>query len=981
MSHDHRIVDTDMQFVIDPYTKTIRDLNSSVKMIAQYDHNSERCTFYLDRFIEGHDMLLCTRIEVHFTNTNKKTKEQNASYCPIGDIHVNPDKDDQVVCSWLISRASTQYIGPLKFYLHFACEEDDGSISYEWNTLPYSRLSVSDGLDNREEIDLIRQQVDDTIDRLGLVPVPSSGIQSDWSQNDENAVDYIKNRPFYDAIVVGDAVTAEETITCDNTTLPTVDMSVLIGEYPTYKVIFDSVEYICESLQHFHPQGGYPDCWYLGNAHLCWSDSTATDEPFCLTFAQTGPWSGMLNIYADDGDHTIQVFAAEVEYTKIDEQFIPDTIARIPDWNQHDNTATDYIKNRPFYECTDFGPGNAFTDEKTFTCETTGSSYVITTESTLTPKDGQSFYIMFDGEMYQCHVETFDEPGATEGTRDTGMGNKHIRYPDLEDNGLPFYLHCTYWGVYVFMVHSNPGTHTIQIFEDKYELKQIDERFIPYTIARKYEVAQSDWTQTDEVAPDYIKNKPFGDMGKTEQFNISISLDDYSLVAEGYNGTYNFAKLCSVKGTPTVCGISAFGETTLCTVVDMSSIDKDCSSYLGYFSSGPGGAWLVVRESIAGNMYNLYISNSTGAKYRFSGSGYVTTVDIVQLDEKFIPDTIARKTDIPTDIPTDTHINGLINTALSNVNRTQVQSDWAQLDETAVDYIKNKPFGESMHIGEALFDKATVEKDSSTVKISNFAVFDIRLDKYYYVVFDNIEYCCKSVSYSGRRWLGNLVYAYPFKDNTGEPFLIEYNYVAGVSTSRYLYCEDNSHTIQIFDAEYDVIPIAEKYITNNVRYRPVKVPLFERVLKTGFTGYSGAYYIRLDDSEQIDSGFTDGWLYLKNNYYRVTVDEYFDVLYNDGEVIHTASVYIDKDSLGTRLCTNSASAPFTLDNEPVRIYSMDGVEPVILPDECVPDTIARKTDIPSKVSAVPDAAGDTVTAAEFNALLTALRNAGYLANS
>ena len=34
--------------------------------------------------------------------------------------------------------------------------------------------------------------------------------------------------------------------------------------------------------------------------------------------------------------------------------------------------------------------------------------------------------------------------------------------------------------------------------------------------------------------------------------------------------------------------------------------------------------------------------------------------------------------------------------------------------------------------------------------------------------------------------------------------------------------------------------------------------------------------------------------------------------------------------------------------------------------------------MPPKASAVPDAAGDTVTAEEFNNLLESLRNAGYL---
>lgn len=811
-------------------------------------------------------------------------------------------------------------------------------------------------------------------------------IRADWSENDSTAAGYVTNRTHW----------------CESEYTELYNGTVRFTEHPYDTLGIGGINYILDGFtMTAYPTAGHtPPTAYVtidGVRYECalpsYADSyidnglseykVAVGDSDYIAFTVTYRGYNALVVVCTQGlinSHFIIEVGSEV-YHQLDEKFIPDTIARIPDWNQWNNTATDYIKNRPFYECTDFGPGNAFTDEETFTCETTGSSYVITTDSPLTPQDGQSFYITFDGSSHQCHVETFDVPGAADGTQETGMGNKHIRYPDLEDNGLPFYLHCTYWGMYVFMVYSNPGTHTIQIFEDKHALKQIDEKYIPDTIARKTDVpeiqeqVQADWNQNDETAIDYVKNRTH--YMTLVEVPIEGALAYDGVHVSSINGEHNFHKMCEVESKPEEYRITLWDTTRTNKVIDIADVANDCSEY--FVNYPPANGWLVVREHIDGERYNLYAGSANDFTYNgipFSGSVFVNQAQ--PLDEKYIPDTIARKTDIPTDIPTDTHINGLINTALSNVNRTQVQSDWAQLDETAVDYIKNKPFGESIHIGEALFDKATVEKDSSTVKISNFAVFDIRLDKYYYVVFDNIEYCCKSVSYSGRRWLGNLVYAYPFKDNTGEPFLIEYNCVAGVSTSRYLYCEDNSHTIQIFNAEYDVVPIAEKYITNNVRYRPVKVPLFERVLKTGFTGYSGSYYIRLDDSEQIDSGFTDGWLYLKNNYYRVTVDEYFDVLYNDGKIMHTAPVRIVIDSNGPRLCTNSASAPFTLDNEPVRIYSMDGVEPVILPDECVPDTIARKTDIPSKASAVPDAAGDTVTAEEFNALLTALRNAGYL---
>lgn len=51
---------------------------------------------------------------------------------------------------------------------------------------------------------------------------------------------------------------------------------------------------------------------------------------------------------------------------------------------------------------------------------------------------------------------------------------------------------------------------------------------------------------------------------------------------------------------------------------------------------------------------------------------------------------------------------------------------------------------------------------------------------------------------------------------------------------------------------------------------------------------------------------------------------------------------------------------------------------VTIDDKFIPNTVARVADLPV-AAAVSNAAGETPTAAEFNALLTALRNAGLLA--
>jgi hypothetical protein len=64
---------------------------------------------------------------------------------------------------------------------------------------------------------------------------------------------------------------------------------------------------------------------------------------------------------------------------------------------------------------------------------------------------------------------------------------------------------------------------------------------------------------------------------------------------------------------------------------------------------------------------------------------YEGSATVHQLDEKFIPDTIARKTDIPV-----TSVNGQTGDVVIDIP-AQAQADWNQTDETAVDFIKNKP--------------------------------------------------------------------------------------------------------------------------------------------------------------------------------------------------------------------------------------------------------------------------------------------------
>lgn len=141
MGHAHSVYDTDSHFKVNATTRTITDVSNSKTSIVQYDHDSERFTFEIPRYIEGHDMLLCNVVEVHWQNGAAKGKY----IC--GDFQVSPEDDNVVICSWLISSKATQYTGALKFLLRFACVTETDP-DYVWNTAVYSKISVLQGLFN-----------------------------------------------------------------------------------------------------------------------------------------------------------------------------------------------------------------------------------------------------------------------------------------------------------------------------------------------------------------------------------------------------------------------------------------------------------------------------------------------------------------------------------------------------------------------------------------------------------------------------------------------------------------------------------------------------------------------------------------------------------------------------------------------------------------------------------------------------------------
>jgi len=147
MAHLHSIYDSDLHFKIDPFTRVISRQAVEKSALIQFDHNSERFTFEIPRYVEGHDMSRCTRVEVHYLNIESNNENTAKGIYEVEDLQISPNDPEVVICSWLISNNATQYAGTLNFVLRFACDDN-----YVWNTAPYKNYPVLSGIYNSEEI-------------------------------------------------------------------------------------------------------------------------------------------------------------------------------------------------------------------------------------------------------------------------------------------------------------------------------------------------------------------------------------------------------------------------------------------------------------------------------------------------------------------------------------------------------------------------------------------------------------------------------------------------------------------------------------------------------------------------------------------------------------------------------------------------------------------------------------------------------------
>lgn len=176
------------------------------------------------------------------------------------------------------------------------------------------------------------------------------------------------------------------------------------------------------------------------------------------------------------------------------------------DWNQNDENASDYVKNRTHYKTFVLDK----IDEYTVECNTTGGNNSYTCEidgiETYTSYD---IVVDWDGIQYSFNADSSVN----------AIGNPYLKSTDNEDNGMPFYIEyggfiieSMTWSSSTVYASTN-GTHTLIRYKNATEYKTLDEKYIPDCIVKKTDTSIAigeDSTTTNGISIGRICNSLYG---------------------------------------------------------------------------------------------------------------------------------------------------------------------------------------------------------------------------------------------------------------------------------------------------------------------------------------------------------------------------------------------------------------------------------------------------------------------------------------
>ena len=163
-----------------------------------------------------------------------------------------------------------------------------------------------------------------------------------------------------------------------------------------------------------------------------------------------------------------------------------------PDWNQNDETAADYVKNRPFY--TGDPVETVLVEETTVPFADDGDIYLAEFESTFVPTVGEIYKVSWDGTVYECT--------CVEGESVYFIGNLSFEGAG-SDTGEPFCMDIYTDGYIDIVTADTSDSHTFSISGKQALIVKIPAKYIDKN-ASGYIAIHSNDTMTKQEAQNYM---------------------------------------------------------------------------------------------------------------------------------------------------------------------------------------------------------------------------------------------------------------------------------------------------------------------------------------------------------------------------------------------------------------------------------------------------------------------------------------------
>ena len=527
-------------------------------------------------------------------------------------------------------------------------------------------------------------------------------VQVDWNQADDSQLDYIKNKPFYEYGIERLIVDNQRAINYPEEMIFEANLTMVEGTFPVnagqqVRVVVDGISYQTTVRSQ-------------GSNRLV---ATVNELGYDLTFMP----EGYVELYAVDVkiDIFVSVYVVDIQIVKLDNKFIdmtnkldiadPRPIAGSvvaaaienlqdsvqgaqPDWNQMDDTAPDYIKNKPFGVAEDVKvcntnlTWNVYEEDmsmySSWTCETSFYGGVA-------PSITEGIYLVsFNGRSQTVELQ------GSEGIIETNF----ITLKYYFDRYALGWQGSNHFEIISSAPWGEDGDHSSNLVIIKMNVTKIDSMYLPSKLV------EVDWNVNDENASGYIKNRThYGTLTRVdyvEEERLSFYFDDmeyrWSMASMPIinKPNYNSSVIVVINGSDYECDVEERWDVKWDPVreddIDYNYRYIQCGDYEIYENPDENVYMVKYNGEPDWDTYNHYATIEI----------YTQEGEIKQLDDMYIPDTIARKIDL-LELDQSLSVAGYAADAraVGNMfrNNPVVQSDWEQTDNNQMDYIKHKPFG------------------------------------------------------------------------------------------------------------------------------------------------------------------------------------------------------------------------------------------------------------------------------------------------